>query len=293
MFRSFWPSRQRALTFLGFVLLFCLSLGGFFAYSAWAYADRNLFLPFALAAAIAGVIAVAAALLFIRLLGTRYDVLEGGLILRLGGKPILLPHHRIDWLRPLSDFKDDLPMPSLRLPGYIFGKMPIKGLGTTFFAATEKSDFVLLSSAGQAYLISPHPKAEFLSAYRSNAERYPLHDLYDPLTTDREIWRTIFQQPLSRAAILAGLVLSFLLWGFAAFLVSTREQISWVDLAFVPSTQIYLLPILATLIWAFNLLVGFLIYREPNMPKLAAQWLWVAGALMPLIVGAAMLLLSL
>ncbi len=292
MVRNFFAFATAALTLLGFALLARISLGGFFAYSVWVYTSDPLLPLFTGLACLFFALAGIAAVLFLRLANTRYEILEGGLILRLGGKPILLPHTAIDWVRPLSDFKDELPLPKSRIPGYIFGKMNIKSLGLTHFGATDKNTLIIIVSGKHSYVISPSDKQGFLQAFRQNAERFPLHDLYDPAIHPRETWKMIFGQASARWLIIVGLLLVILLWVFAAWIVSRQTMVSWVSLEQVPSSQLYLLAIQGSLIWLFDFAAAYWVYRKPGVPKQAAHWLWGMGVIAPFILGAAMLLMS-
>lgn len=212
----------------------------------------------------------------------RYSVDRNAFRLRWGG--------RIEQA-PLSDVVMQLPPEALRSqlrpegglwwPGCIIGHRTMEGVGRVEFLATRPGPEMLLISTGTGLLaISPSQPQAFLDAF-VKARRLGSLQKTAPASIRPEFFSArLWHDAPARWLILLGLALPIGLMGYIAFSAS-----GWPPLLpfgfdalgapslLAPPSRLLFLPLTAGLCWAFDALLGTLLYRSSRDRVLAyAVW---------------------
>lgn len=223
----------------------------------------------------------------------RYTLARGGLSLRWGLRREVISLPEVIWARPVSDFEVSLPLPLFSLPGSIFGKRQVNGLGAVEFAASDRNQLVLVATRKAYYCISPQDAVAFSQQF----ERLTELGTPDPWQSSSEnfgtLWQRVWQDRAARRLIQVGLVMALLLLALAVILSRLRQSITWVSLEVVSSQRLYLLALLGGFAWVVSLGVGIFFYLKGSMEKTMIYLLWGASSFTSLILAAAMLIMSL
>ena len=222
------------------------------------------------------------------LIRASYTIERDGLRLRWGlrGEDIPLPD--IEWIRPASDMGFNLPMPFLHPVGSILGKRNIEGLGVVEFMASEADRMLLIATPRQVFVISPSDPSEFIFAFQRSTELGSLAPLASNSTQPAAFLQGVWSDLPARILLLSGLVISLILFITVSLIVPSQNSIS---LGFDgrgapmdpgPPERLLLLPVLAGMVYAVDLLLGLLLYRMPeNRP--VAYLLWTGSVMTPIL----------
>lgn len=289
---TYTPNRTKGMRFLIILAGLIATSLGFSMVRSGSEQNQNLFFVWV---GLAIVLMIPLALLLYRAytLGTtRYILSRDALDLRWGLRRELIPLNQVEWARPQTDFQSKLPLPWFRLPGSIFSKLDITGLGPTQFLAVSPINNILVNTRRQTYVISPQESSKFVQEIKRYSE-FGQSRPVEPLSTSfATIWSDIWRDERAKTFITLGLILVGVAWLTAAGLIATFPQVTWVDLTMVPSNRLVLPAILATLFWLADLATGLFFYLRGSVAKPLIYLLWAASFVTSVILIAAMFLLA-
>lgn len=210
---------------------------------------------------------------------SRYILDRDGIILEWGWRTEIIPMHKVIWISRTKDLTSPPKPPLVRGPGSIVGKRSATDDANIEFLASSMKQPVVIATQTHYYVISPHRVDKFLEAYHRVVELGSLNPLSPqadrPTFVITQLWG---KRPiLILNALGALLTLSLSIWTIT--IIPNREQIS---LGFspqgvphepLPSVRLILLPILNTLTYFGNLVLGLFLYRSPQN-RLWAYLLW-------------------
>ncbi|MGI6250596.1 MAG: PH domain-containing protein [Anaerolineaceae bacterium] len=287
-----FPHRRTGL--ISLIVLLILTLLGIAAVVLVQMMNLDISYPLLILAAVLLVMLLTWLLVQLYILLTmRYTISRGGIDLRWGLRRERIPLGNLQWVRSLSDFQSHLPLPFPRLPGLIFGKKKVKGLGLCEFAATKESDLVLVSTSEKVYVISPTQPLVFTGQYNQWAEIGSLEDLEALSVGGRLLWGEIWRDGKARLLIIVGALGVGLVWITALSMSFQRTEVLWPTFDTLPSDRLILLAVLSTAYWVVDLFMGVFFYRRGNVSRLLTYLLWSTSILVSLILIAAILLMSL
>ena len=226
------------------------------------------------------------------LLTTRYTLSRSGLELRWGLRREVIPMPEIEWIRPVSDFKSKLPLPSFSLPGVYFGKKQVAGLGAVDFAATERRQFLLIASHGRYFVISPQEEHVFLDLFERLIELGSLESALSISEGFGTLWHRVWSDSAARRLILGGLAANAALLVLTFALASLQPNVTWTTLETVPSQRLLLLPLLGLLAWLMDACAGAVFYLREAIEKPIVYLLWGMPTILALLLAAAMLIMA-
>lgn len=293
MEKEFFPNRRTGLGVLTLLLLGVAALIYWLVYTASGVLGQPSFtLMTSLAIALLAIWLWLAMRLH-TLLTTRYALARGGLELRWGLRKEVIPLPDLQWIHPVSDFKAWLPLPLLSLPGIVYGKRQVAGLGKVEFAATQRRDFLLVASRGRYFVISPQEKEDFLALFERLTEMGSLEN-FTPLSEGfATLWGRMWSDRTARRLILVGLLASIALTLEVLLLSSRQPAIVWMTLETVSSQRLWQLAFLAWLAWIGDVCVGFVFFLHGSMEKTFIYLFLSMPILLCLILGIAMLIMAL
>jgi hypothetical protein len=222
------------------------------------------------------------------LLNSGYSIERDGLRLRWGLRAEDIPLPEIEWVRPASDLVLPLRNPFFSWPGALLGAVHVPDLGPVEFLASERSGLLLVATPSRIYAISPADRNGFLKSFRHTIELGSLEPLPSFSTRPTAFLNRVWEDRLARWLMVGGLVLSLMVFLSVALGLGGRAQISLgfapdrSPLEPVPSAQVLLLPILASLSFALDLGLGFYFYRRDERRPIAYM-LWGSGLAVPIV----------
>lgn len=210
---------------------------------------------------------------------SRYILDRDGIVLEWGWRTEIIPMHKVIWISRAKNLTSPPKPPLIRGPGSIVGKRSASNDAVVEFLASSMKEPVVIATQNQYYVISPHRVDEFFEAYHRVVELGSLNPLSPqadrPTFVITQLWG---QRPVLILNVL-GAILTLSLFMWTITIIPNREQIS---LGFspqglphepLPSVRLTLLPILYTLTYFGNLVLGLFLYRGPQN-RLWAYLLW-------------------
>jgi hypothetical protein len=188
----------------------------------------------------------------------------------------------------VDELEGPLFLPWLHWPGALVGKRSVPGLGEVEFMASNRASLILIGTSEKTYAISPEDTSGFLATYQRLNELGSLRPLPARSVFPTFLLARVWSSRPARVLLLIGLGLSLLLLIWVSLAIPTRTQVT---LGFdasgnprdpIPSVRLLLLPVINSMVFLIDTLVGFYFFREAEAQPLAFL-LWAGGAISPLL----------
>jgi hypothetical protein len=293
--RVFHPPRRPGLIFHAgvIILLAAGGLGGLWGISKAVLGPSFILLLLPVVLAFLGIPVFA--YFFQALHRSEYILERDGIRLIWGLRVEEIPMDRVLWIKPASDLENHPPLPLLCWPGAVFGKRPGKnGISVEYFAS-RKAPLLLIGVPDRIFAISPEDPKEFLKVYHRMNELGSLSPIPARSAYPSLLWNRYWSDLPARILLLTGILLSLALVIAVISVIPFRGEISLrpampgPERRMVPSVQLIILPLISSVFFTIDLLVGLFFYRRSVSGISQAQLkgmayvLWTAGAVTPLI----------
>lgn len=218
----------------------------------------------------------------------RYILARDGISLYWGLRREEIPINMVNWVGSADQNRMRLTKPILRSPGAVLGvQVQADGKPVEFLAARD-SKLVMIVTPDRIFAISPANENEFLQTYRRLSEFGSLAPIPSisafPTTLLARSWADHPARILIiiSIALAVGLVMwvSLSLPGHPMTTLRLNPNGSPVEL--VPGIRILLLPVLNTIFFIADLLLGFFFYRRADTQSLG-YLMWASSALTSLL----------
>jgi hypothetical protein len=222
------------------------------------------------------------------LLQARYSLERDGLRLRWGLRAEDIPLPMIEWVRPASDMGFRMPLPIGALPGGILGTRVIEGLGPVEYMASDIKKMLLIATPEKIFVISPANTSAFIRTFQRSNELGSLSPIPSRTALPATFFRRVLSDQPARIMMVAGLVLTVILFVTVSLLIPTRAEVvlgfdsHGQPLDTTASDWLLLLPVLATFAYIVDLIGGLYFFRNPPGQPIA-YLLWTAGMITPLL----------
>lgn len=216
-----------------------------------------------------------------------YQLSRDGLRIRWGLRSEDIPLPDIEWVRPAAELGFRLPLPRVTWPGAIRGIRRVPELGEVEFMASNSGSLMVIATTHKVYAISPGDPRGFARAFQYAMEMGSLTPLQPASTQPAAYARRVWDDRPARIFLIAGMILTIVLFVLVSLIIPTRETIPLGYDAFgaplppVPSQQLLLLPVLGIFAFVANLVGGLYFYRR-QAQKPVAFLLWINSAFTPL-----------
>lgn len=214
--------------------------------------------------------------------GAYYQLQRDGLRLRWGLRIEDIPISKIEWIRPISDLVEPLPLPPLSSPGAILGSRRVKELGEIEFLASERSKILLLATPEKIFAISPADPGGFIQTFYRLTELGSLTDYPESSVYPVLLISTVWVDKIARSLVLPGFGLWLAVIFWTILIITSRPEIalgydpSGTPVPKTPVIQLVLLPIVNGFAFLIDLAAGFYLYRrDPQRP--VAYLVWAAA----------------
>ncbi len=219
---------------------------------------------------------------------SQYVLERDGLTLKWGWRTETIPMDQIEWVHRAENLDTPIKLPLIRWPGSVVGRRWFTRGPTIEFLAARGDPLVVIAGDEGYYAISPLKTDAFIDTYHHLTELGSLNPLHSQDTRPTFLITQLWKQRLNLIITLAGLglVLSLYLW--TLFVIANRDDIS---LGFspqgtphqpLPSIRLILLPILYTISYIGNLVIGLFLYRRERNRRLA-YFLWGSSVIIGLV----------
>ncbi|MFO7944047.1 MAG: PH domain-containing protein [Anaerolineales bacterium] len=219
---------------------------------------------------------------------SQYILDRDGLILQWGWRKETIPMDHIEWVHQVEELNIQPKPPLIRWPGAVLGKRRLTRGPMIEFLASRGHSLVIISKEDQYYAISPQNVESFINTYNHLTELGSLNPLPSQDTHPAFLITQLWKRRANLMITFSGfiLVLSLLVW--ALNIIPNREEIS---LGFshqgdphqpLPSVRLILLPILYTISYFGNLVIGLFLYRREKNRSLA-YFLWGSSVFLGLV----------
>jgi hypothetical protein len=212
-----------------------------------------------------------------------YHLDRDSLALNWGLRVEDIPLNDIEWIRPISDLTDPLPLPPLGLPGGLLGLRRHPDLGVVEFIASEARNLLLVATAKRVFVISPDNAAGLTQAFARATEMGSLTPGESKSVYPSFIVTQAWESGLARFMWLSALFLNIGQFIWVSFIIPLLSQITLNIQGgglpdAVPSSQLILIPLASTFLSAAGWLAGLYFYRwEKERPL--AMIVWASSAL--------------
>ncbi len=204
------------------------------------------------------------------LLRARYVLSPNALVIDWGWRRDVIPMSQITAARRATDVPGPLRPRALRWPGYAVGRAAHPALGAVdFLATTPPAGMVLVATASGWYALSPADPTAFLDAFAA-FHAQGAAEAVEPEAMRRgpADWRLWHDRAALILILITALSLIILVGYLTALYPKLPPQIALHFDAhgqpnrFGPPEGLFLLPILAGLVWLANTLGGAWLYRQ-------------------------------
>lgn len=195
-----------------------------------------------------------------------------------------IPLTDIEWVRPASDLTSPLLLPRLRLPGAVLGTRRHPDLGLVEFIASSSRNLILIGTSKRVFAISPRNAAGLVQTFARATELGSLMPTEAKSVYPSFIITQAWESPMARFLWIAGILLNLGLIVWVGILIPSLSQIPFgfdpfgVPIETVPSTQLILLPLVSSLMFAVGITAGLYFYRWERQRPLAFM-VWVSSTI--------------
>ena len=285
---EFRPPLRRAVIFhtLAILILVAITLLGFWQASLAAVGPVFLFYLIVAIAAI-GLLPIFI-YRFYALRHASYVLERDGLHLWWGLRGEDIPMDKVLWIRPASSLGYRLPRPFLYWPGCVLGERRLRDSGIVEYMASQTKDLILVGAPGRIYAISPLNPNEFLQTFQRLTELGSLSPIQANSIYSSFLLARFWNDLPARYMFVTGLALSLILLVWSSLSVPGRDEValrltsSGAAIAYAPSVQLLLLPVLNALFLGVDLLGGLFFYRKIES-QILAYVLWSSGVITSLL----------
>lgn len=219
---------------------------------------------------------------------SHYILQRDGIRLHWGLRIEDIPIDTISWIHPAGELEKPPALPWLHWPGALVGKRSVAGLGEVEFLASDRASLILIATLNKNYAISPEDVSGFMATYQRLTELGSLRPLPARSVFPTFLLAKVWASRPARILLLTGVGLSLLLLILTSLVIPTRTQIT---LGFdasgnprdpIPAVRLLLLPVINSLFFLADTLLGLYFYRDTEAQPLA-YLLWAGGALSPIL----------
>ena len=198
------------------------------------------------------------------LAGAQYEIDANAFVIHWGGLREVVPMAAIDRIEYGRDIEDHLNPRGLWWPGCLVGRGEDEVFGQlAFFASTAQDQQLFVITGDGAYVISPEAADAFETTFAEVRQQGITAQVeYETVFSPFQQW-PLWQDRLAQSLIAIPLLIALALFGFVALIYSSLP--AQVPLHFDmtgspdrvgPPSGLFILPVIALLIWAVNATFG-------------------------------------
>ena len=222
-----------------------------------------------------------------------YRLERDGLHIRWGLRREVIPLNAIEWIRPPAEMTEDVPWSVMPMPGAYLGTVRVDEHLTYEFLASDISKMLFLRTSRFVYAISPRDPKAFLTGFERILQMGALTNVQ--WTTARpgnwliEAWNS----RSGRICTFLSLFFLIVMYIWMGLRFQVMKQISFSfsptgePLDLLPSVNMLVIPLAATIIWVLGTALGLLIFQRRESRRTAGLvWGAVTAAVLQCLIAA-------
>ena len=219
---------------------------------------------------------------------SEYRLERGGVTLTWGWRLEIIPMDDVRWVHRPEDLEAAPRPPLVRWPGAVTGRRRFQRGPEVEFLASSARQLVIIAAGEGYYAISPQNRSEFIRSFQELMELGSLSQLNRQSVRPALILSEVSSQKPLLILILAGALLNLSLLIWVLLVIPSRSLIS---LGFTPggrprealeSVRLILFPILNTIAYLANLVLGLFLFRRTEN-RAFAYLVWGGSLLVALL----------
>jgi hypothetical protein len=284
----FQPPRRMGILF-HFGALIILIASAVFGLTRAAQASIGpIFLASLLPSFLALILAPILAYRLYALYNAKYVLERDAIHLQWGLRLEVIPMAAIQWVRLARELTNRVPLPWIYWPGSVIGVRHYGKDRQVEYLSASTRNIVLIGTPDRIFAISPANSTAFISAFNRLSELGSLTPIQPQSVQPRLLLTRVWATRPARWLIITGFLLSLALLTWVSLVI---PGLSETYLGFfstglprgpIPPVQLLLLPILTSIIYLFDLLLGLVFFRQDANHPLA-YLLWGSGVVIPLV----------
>lgn len=273
--RTFYPARRRGSLFHLVAIGIFLFAAGYGLWQASRVDTALNFLLYLLLALVSGIIVPYLLYRLYALQGAYYLLQRDGLRLRWGLRIEEIPADQIDWVRMEHALRSPLPAPAFAWPGAVVGLRRLPDGREVEYMADRSGNLVYIATPHKVFAISPADPGDFIITYQRLTELGSLAPIAPRSVYPASLLARFGQDLPARGFLLASGLVSIAIWLVVALAVPGRQQVALRFTAqgvpgdYAPAVRLFLLPVLNTLFWLADVVLGMFFYRRSEYQSLA------------------------
>ena len=275
------PSRSKGILFL---VPLCVGLIALEVYLLRHFDVTEVGLQFFLL--LIALILIAIPLIFLlyrlySLLFSSYRLERDGLHIQWGLRTEVIPLNAIEWIRSPQEMTEDVPWSVLPMPGAYLGTVTVDERLTYEFLASDTATMLFVGTPRSIYAISPQNPAAFLNGFERILQMGALTNVNWESTRPGSWLLEAWQDKPGRYSAILSLIILISLYIFVGMRFRVKDTISLTfsplgePLDELPSTNMLVIPMAATIIWGIGMVLGLLLFQKEENRRIS-ELIWGA-----------------
>ena len=215
------------------------------------------------------------------LLFSSYRLERDGLHIQWGLRTEVIPLNAIEWIRSPQEMTEDVPWSVLPMPGAYLGTVTVDDRLTYEFLASDTVTMLFVGTPRSIYAISPQNPAAFLNGFERILQMGALTNVNWESTRPGSWLLEAWQDKPGRYSAILSLIILISLYIFVGMRFRVNDTISLTfsplgePLDELPSTNMLVIPMAATIIWGIGMVLGLLLFQKEENRRIS-ELIWGA-----------------
>ena len=215
------------------------------------------------------------------LLFSSYRLERDGLHIQWGLRTEVIPLNAIEWIRSPQEMTEDVPWSVLPMPGAYLGTVTVDERLTYEFLASDTATMLFVGTPRSIYAISPQNPAAFLNGFERILQMGALTNVNWESTRPGSWLLEAWQDKPGRYSAILSLIILISLYIFVGMRFRVKDTISLTfsplgePLDELPSTNMLVIPMAATIIWGIGMVLGLLLFQKEENRRIS-ELIWGA-----------------
>jgi hypothetical protein len=213
----------------------------------------------------------------------RYEFDRNRLVINTGATKQIIPMRSVERVIAGLEGERKARIKGPAWPGCFVGPGDVQGVGLTlFYGVTPPHKQAIVVTPALAYGISPPDAAAFMDVFDTCRQLGPTVEVDQESVESTYVQWPIWRDYVAQGVLLGGVVLILILFAIVCFrypnlpgLLPLHYDVEGRVDRIAPRSEVFALPIIGTITWALNGLIGAILYRRQRM----ASYLAWSGAL--------------
>jgi len=227
-----------------------------------------------------------------------YTIEREGLRIQWGLRREDIPLTEVEWVRTIDELLTPLKPPMFSMPGAYQGVSYHSDLGKVDFIASDFKSMVIIETTNKVLALSPENPEDFIRSFQRTLEMGSITPIDAYSSQPAEFIQNVFSYPAARGTLITGLLFTLALVVLTSLFIPYKQTVSMgvtplgTPLDAVTSNRLLILPILGSILFILDVLIGLYYFRK-NEQRKVSYLLWFGGIATPFLLTIALLMMVL